>query len=282
VATESQEQTATQEALAPEAQDGASSDGAVAEIDWQARAQAAEAEKAALEQRVRTQQGRQRPFDEFGSQLQSVRDEMEATRKIVGSISQAVVSGETEALPTQLAEHQRQAEQNRTATQWAYQHDNLLGQLENALKDENGDWQFDLRAARNARGTDGASLSDLEVLMLETPELRKAADLWVEGAPEGASTSVERRRVDLLIGALTETHQATIRQARSKTVTETEKAKVAAARAAREGVLRDGDVADMGTGPSAAGGSSPGRGDAFKGYNEKRYTSKQMRGWGFL
>ena len=194
------------------------------EVDWKARAEAAEDNLKKVENDLKSQQGRNRRTDEVQHQLASIGDRLSTIESANQAVLRAFSSGDTDALPTELSTIQAKAQQTSANRSYEARYADLSEELREAVQDGEGNPILDL---------------------YEAPELESIRQEWV--------TAHRNKDTAALASALAKAHRVA-RAAERTTGRSSEQQIRTEEREAAKARLEEAGVFDLDTGPSAAGG----------------------------
>ena len=194
------------------------------EVDWQVRAEAAEAANKKLENELKSQQGRNRRTDDVQHQLSSIGDRLSTIESANQAVLRAFSSGDTDDLPNELSTIQAQARQTSANRSYEARYADLSEELREAVQDDEGNPILDL---------------------YEAPELESIRQEWV--------TAHRNKDTGALATALAKAHRVA-RSVERTTGRSSEQQIRTEEREAAKARLEEAGIFDLDTGPSAAGG----------------------------
>lgn len=195
------------------------------QVDWQARALAAEGRAEKLEQTNRSQQGRQRKEDEREALLQSVVNSVDGLKKSHGVLANSLASGDTEGVAGQLQEIEQQANQAQSEGLAERLYRGYWGALEQANLDPDKNPVMDMQGD-----------PDMSHVRQDWAEAQKKGDFGAMGLLVAETEAIKGRKL--------------LERERQASAVAKKEAKDAALK-----VNRDSGALDIDTGPGAGAGS---------------------------
>tara|TARA_R100000306_G_scaffold59249_1_gene58113 strand:+ start:222 stop:992 length:771 start_codon:yes stop_codon:yes gene_type:complete len=223
------------------------------EVDWQSRAEAAEANLKKVENDLNSQRGRNRQTGETQQQLTAISDRLTAMESANQAVLRAFSSGDTDALPNELSAIQAQAAQTSATRSFENRYAEMTEQLQGAVRDE-----------------DGGPILDL----YEAPELEQVRQEWMK--------HYKAKNVAGLASVITDATRITTKAERSNSRDTVESVRNEERAAARK-LLEQAGIYDLDTGPDGGGaglsdmdflaawGNDPGK------YNSKEDSERATR-----
>lgn len=123
------------------------------EIDWKAQAAELKQHLVKLENDKRSLEVNRLKQNERDELILEIRDRLDANEKSTDALLRSLGTGDTERLPDEIQQIRSEAEQSRVRSSYETQFNSLVGELADAVKDDDGNVVLDIYTAPELEAT---------------------------------------------------------------------------------------------------------------------------------